>query len=382
MQLKEVKTASTLNKFSYLPHEIYEDYPNYVHPIQKEIEGIFDPSVNKKAQKGMYKRWILETKQGKIIGRIAAFIDIQSSRLEKQPTGGVGFFECIDNQTAANILFQVAEDFLKNKGMEAMDGPINFGNRSAWWGLLVKGFENIPTFRMNYNPPYYKKLFENYGFQVYFNQYSYDMGIGIPDRVFRITKRILANPDYDCRHVERSQIDKFSADFKTIYDQAWVKHGVDPIKKQEVSDFIKELRYFIDLDIIYFAYYKNQPISFFVVLPDINHILKYLKGNFNFWNKLKMFWYSRIKPVKKIYGLVFGTVPEFQAKGIEAALIVSIYNKVKTKRYNAFEMNWIGDFHKRMMTFANIFAERKVKTHSTYRKLFDPNKPFERHPDI
>ena len=54
-----------------------------------------------------------------------------------------------------------------------MDGPINFGDRDQWWGLLVKGFEFTPLYANPYNFEYYIKLFENYGFQNYFNQHTY-----------------------------------------------------------------------------------------------------------------------------------------------------------------------------------------------------------------
>ena len=41
------------------------------------------------------------------------------------------------------------------RGMEAMDGPINFGERDRWWGLVVEGFQE-PMYCMNYNYPYYQ----------------------------------------------------------------------------------------------------------------------------------------------------------------------------------------------------------------------------------
>ncbi len=89
----------------------------------------------------------------------------------EQPTGGCGFFECIDNQQAADLLFDTAKNWLKQQGMEAMDGPINFGENDMWWGLLVEGFSR-PYYGMNYNPPYYKRLFEHYGFKVLYEQIS------------------------------------------------------------------------------------------------------------------------------------------------------------------------------------------------------------------
>jgi hypothetical protein len=62
-------------------------------------------------------------------------------RVMMGPVGGVGFFDCVNDQSAADMLFDVAKHWLLQKGMQAMDGPVNFGERDRWWGLLVKGFE-------------------------------------------------------------------------------------------------------------------------------------------------------------------------------------------------------------------------------------------------
>lgn len=108
------------------------------------------------------------------MGRIAAFYNRELvAASEYQPTGGCGFFESIDDQRVADMLFDAARDWLKERGLEAMDGPVNFGDRDQWWGLLVKGFEFTPLYANPYNFEYYVRLFENYGFRNYFNQHTY-----------------------------------------------------------------------------------------------------------------------------------------------------------------------------------------------------------------
>ena len=100
-------------------------------------------------------RWILKDDEGKLIGRIAAFTNKKyKNKGDDVPVGGIGFFECINNQEAADLLFDNAKHWLIQKGMEAMDGPINFGERDRWWGLITDGF-TPPLYCMNYNPPYY-----------------------------------------------------------------------------------------------------------------------------------------------------------------------------------------------------------------------------------
>ena len=105
----------------------------------------------------------------RLMGRVAAFINNKKAYHYEQPTGGIGFFECIDDEKAAFLLFDTAKNWLSANGMQAMDGPINFGENDNFWGLLVEGF-TVPSYGMNYNPPYYRPLFENYGFKTAYAQ--------------------------------------------------------------------------------------------------------------------------------------------------------------------------------------------------------------------
>ena len=143
MQLIEVSNASTAKQFIKVNVLMNAGNPNYIRPLDSEVDDVFNPEKNKHAKYGETKRWILKDDDGKLMGRIAAFT--HSKYINKGTeftTGGIGFFDCINNQSVANQLFDAAKQWLQSKCMDAMDGPINFGDRDKWWGLLVEGFEN------------------------------------------------------------------------------------------------------------------------------------------------------------------------------------------------------------------------------------------------
>src|SRR5580765_4543870 len=172
MQLTVV-SDKTAREFLEANVVINKNDPNYIRPLDKDINEVFDPKKNKAFRHGEAIRWILKDEDGKLIGRIAAFVNKKyKNKGDDLPVGGVGFFDCINDQNAADMLFDVAKHWLMQRGMQAMDGPVNFGERDRWWGLLVEGFEP-PVYCMNYNPPYYRELFENYGFKNFFNQHCY-----------------------------------------------------------------------------------------------------------------------------------------------------------------------------------------------------------------
>jgi hypothetical protein len=173
MTIIEVNSPAKIKVFHQIPFDIYKNDSNWIPHIKQDVEKVFTKSSNKFFRHGEAIRWILKDDNNKYIGRIAAFINRKKAFSEKQPTGGIGFFECIDDLSASSLLFDTAKKWLEDREMQAMDGPINFGERDRYWGLLVEGFENRPIYANPYNPPYYQKLFKDYGFLTYFEQYMY-----------------------------------------------------------------------------------------------------------------------------------------------------------------------------------------------------------------
>ena len=172
MKTIEVTTDAQRKEFLNFPKRLYKGDPDWVCPLDTEVESVFDPARNITFRHGEATRWLLVDENGKTIGRVAAFIDEIRSKANRQPTGGFGFFEVTDSREAAFMLFDTVRKWLSDRGMEAMDGPINFGENDNYWGLLVEGFMQ-PGFGMPYNKKYYRRFFEDYGFRVYFEQYSY-----------------------------------------------------------------------------------------------------------------------------------------------------------------------------------------------------------------
>ena len=171
MRLQEIGDNKKLQeKFIEFPVELYANDANWIRPLDNDIQSIFDPQKNSHLEKGEAIRWLLFDENEHVIGRVAAFHDGKEAKVGEIPVGGMGFFECIEDEKAAFILFDACRDWLKERGMEAMDGPINFGERDSFWGLMVKGWEFEPTYKMPWTKKYYIDFFEKYGFKDYFQQ--------------------------------------------------------------------------------------------------------------------------------------------------------------------------------------------------------------------
>jgi hypothetical protein len=384
MKLLEVVKPAHEKEFIEMAVRLYQDEENWIRPLDKDIEGIFHPETNKLfRQGGKAKRWLLINDKGETIGRVAAFLNPKWK--EKQPTGGMGFFECIQDQKAAFLLFDTAKNWLQEQGMEAMDGPVNFGERDKWWGLLVEGF-SPPNYNMPWNFSYYKDFFEAYGFEIYFKQFTYMRpvkGVGFDEKMIERAKNILSNADYTFRHIKGKELEtKAPQYFMDGYNKAWARHMGKSLTLKETNLIFKQMKPIMDPRLIYFGFNNGEPISFFINIPEINQIFKYVNGKLDWMGKVKFLWHRFFNPPNKMLGLVFGVIPEFQGKGVESAMIMA-YNEQFASRdsfpYKTIEMNWIGDFNPKMMRVCEQLNAEIYKTHHTYRYLFDRTKPFERH---
>ena len=386
MQIFSVSAVADEAAFFKLPLSIYKNDANWIQPLDKDVAEVFDSKKNKAFRFGKLERWILKDNEAKIIGRIAAFTNKKyKNKGDDVAVGGVGFFDCINDQTAANLLLDTAKQWLQAQGMEAMDGPINFGERDRWWGLVTKGFME-PLYCMNYNPPYYVTLFETYGFKVFFEQVCLSMDPKSPldKKMWARHDALEADKNFSSDHLHKSNLEKYAKDFATVYNKAWAGHGgLKEMPYEQVLIMFKKMKPVMDEKILHYAYYKDEPIAIFINIPDLNQWFKYLHGKFGLLQKLKFLWVKQFKKNKKFTGLVFGVVPEWHGKGVDAFIIgeSAKYVQSAASPYIEYEMQWIGDFNPKMLNIGLGLGDvQRSRNLCTYRYLFDRNKDFKRHP--
>ncbi len=379
MRLVPVLSRKQKKRFITFPAELYKNNKTWIRPIDQEIEDIFDPSLNKTFKYGDCRRWLLE-ERGKVIGRIAAFYIEKKRESGPEKAGGIGYFECVDSQQAADVLFDVCRDWLLEQGATYMDGPINFGRRDKWWGLLTKGFELEPNYQFNYNFPYYKDLFEGYGFQLYFEQFTFVKVINEPlhPRLRYKAEMVAKDSNYTFENFNLKEISRHAADIFSVYNKAWVNHeGVSVLSQEQGEAIIKRLKPIMDEEVIWIAYYKKEPVAIFVNIPEVNQIMKHVNGKLDLLGKLKFLWHK--KRGDKLLGTVFGVVPEHQGKGVDGAIIHACDVQLKSRnKYKTIEMGGIGDFNRKMILVAKQVGGSIEKVHTTYRYLFDRTQLFER----
>ena len=372
MILTEVKTNRDRKDFLNVPRILYRNDSTWVCPLDNDMEAIFDPHKNNFHQHGETCRWILKDNDGKLIGRVAAFINHQKSDTFDVPTGGMGFFEAIDNYEVAKFLFDTAQQWLSHKGMKAMQGPINFGDNDRFWGLLVDGFDS-PSYGMNHNHPYYQHFFELYGFEKDYEQISNTIDIRkpFPDRFTKIADWVSQKQGYSFEYCKKKQLNQYALQLREIYNDAWQDFdNFAPMAEATIIERFREIKPIMDEKLIWFAYVNNEPAAFIVILPDINQLIKSLNGKLNLLGKLK-FIYNKWKGVDRIRAVVMGTKKKYQKHGLESALFVKVKEYVlPLNQYKKLELSWVGDFNLPMQAIHKATGANFARKHITYIKKF------------
>ncbi|MDA9863854.1 hypothetical protein N9C70_02160 [Flavobacteriales bacterium] len=385
MRLIEVQDEKTRKAFHVVPRRIYADDPAWIPHLKQDVDKVFDPKGNRLFKKGgKVKRWLAQDESGQWIGRVAAFVNPKYSKGMEQPTGGVGFFESTDDDAVAAMLLDAAEEWLKSEGMEAVDGPINFGEKDKFWGLLVDNFVDIPSYGMNYNRSYYERFFKSRGYQVYYEQFVYgrEVKLGVQAPFERKRAQIEARGGYRVITANDLTEAQLADHFCTVYNNAWGgHHGFTKMPLKQAQRTVQTLKPVMDKDIIFFVLHEKNPVAFYVNIPELNQIFRHVNGNLNVWGKMKFLYHKWRGSADIMVGLVFGIDRAYHGQGLDGLLIDTAGKQMQAKgRYKTTTLTWIGDFNPKMIRIAENLGTERIRTFQTLRKLFDPEQPFKRVP--
>jgi GNAT superfamily N-acetyltransferase len=294
----------------------------------------------------------------------------------------VGFFECVDNEVAAHLLFDAARNRLEGKGCEGMDGPVNFGANHMNWGLLVEDF-HATSIGMPYSKPYYQRLFEGYGFNVFFKQQSREMDLTrpMPERFAKVTQYAKERHQIIIKPALREELDSLVKDFVLIFNEGWQFHeGFIPLTEREVKEILAELKKIYIEDLFRFAYVNGEAAGFMIALPDLNQIFKPYRGKPGIWGFLKFVIrkrnnyrsYLQSGQLDRIRLLIMGVRPKFQKLGLDAVMSYDARERFYQLGFKRIELSWVGDFNPKMMSLMEATGAHTSCMHHTYRFMFDP----------
>ncbi len=336
-----VNSTKELTAFIDFPHDLYQDDPNYVPEL---FIAQRDLLTKHPFHKHNQLQCFLAYDGNQIVGRIAAILNNSHNEYNHVNDGFFGFFDCINDQETANLLFNEAAKWLENKGVtDKFIGPVNFSTNEAC-GLLIEGFDSPPVLMFTYNAPYYANLIGNFGFTKQIDLIAWNWkGQAYDDKSVRLLDALqerLKRSNIIIRKVNLKNFKQETINLREVYNNAWDKNtGFVPLSDEEFDYLAKDLKLILDPDFCLIAEQEGKIVGFGIALPDYNEIFKTIKrGRLLPTGIFKLlFNKSKITGIR-IYAL--GVIEGYRKLGIEACLYGTIIKEYKRKGYTTADAGW------------------------------------------
>jgi hypothetical protein len=312
-------------------------------------------------------------REGRVVGRISAHVDHAYNRHHDERRGWFGFFECEDDVEAARALLDVAEDWLRERGMTSMSGPADFTMNDES-GIVIEGHDLAPMVRQPWHPPYYQRLLEGegIGLEKEVDLFMWELDISDREQMLPILPELAKDArekhGVTIRRMTRRGLRKDFDVFGEIYNRAWRRNfGFVPYEKTDLDQYAAEVQIVFDPDWFMVAEVGDEPIAIAITIPDINQVQRRMNGRvlpFGWWHYLR-----RRKTIDRVRVGFLGVKPKFQHTGAAAALYVEHFDTAATHpRIKSGEMGWILETNRAMNRGMEAMHGRIVKKYRVYRR--------------
>ena len=369
VNIRPVTSKNEQKQFLSFPRRLYRKDPLWIPPLrmtQKELVGY----KRHPFQLNSDSQTFIALQNGEVVGRIMAIIDHGHNKTHSEKRGMFGFFESENDKEVAEALFNAAGDWLKQKGMEAVRGPMNPSMNNEC-GLLIDGFDSSPTFMMTYNPPYYPNLIESCGFEKAHDMYAFyghiDMLGNLDPKIFELASMAAERMNVEVRSINRKQFRKDVRTFVEIYNKAlpgtW---GFVPLSTEEVDHMADGLKHLIVPEMTSIAEVNGEPVGAVFGLLDYNPIIKKIDG------KLFPFGFLRLlfgkKKIKRVRIISAAVVPQYQKWGLGIMLLQRILPEAITWGIEDAEFSWVLESNQLSRGSLERAGAKRIKTYRIYDK--------------
>jgi len=339
--VKPVTTKSELNQFIKFPWKIYKDDKYWVPPLLMEQKTLLNKQKNPffKAAEAEY---FLAYRNGEIVGRIAAIKNDIHLKYHNDSTGQFGFFECINDQQAANALFDAAKSWIKEKGLKFMTGPANPSSNDIY-AMLIEGFDDSPRLLMSYNPKYYIDLCENYGMKKAKDMYAWKLvneKLMASEKLRRGQELVRKRYNLKISQLDMKNFQKGLEKFKYVYNKAWAPNwGFVPMTEEQIDAMAKDMKPLAEPSLVLFGEIDDKLVGAALVMLDYNVIFKQMNGRLFPFNFIKLF--TQKKKIKFARILTLGIIPEHQKKGLDTIFYWEIVHRAADIGIRLGEASWV-----------------------------------------
>lgn len=365
-----VTTSAQRNDWLMLPHTIYRDDPAWVAPIHFIEKQRITPKTNPFF--GFADVQLFVAYRGaKPVGRITAQVNRRYLESHPNSTGHFGFFDCLDDQEAADALVATAAEWLKARGMQRMEGPFNFSINQEC-GLLIAGFDSPPAIMMTHATSWMPGLLEKAGMTKVMDTHAYRFEPAkMPDRLLRLAAMAKKSPEVTVRPIDTKNFRQEVLTLIDIFNDAWHDNwGFVPFSDAEIDAMIGEMKLFFRSKYGRMAMYHDKPVGVIIALPNINEVAASFNGRLLPFNWAKLIWWLWRENGRTARIPLMGLRREVQGTPLASSMLAlmtsDFLQEEREHPMDWVEFSWVLDVNRPMKALAELAAGKPAKTYRIY----------------
>jgi len=365
--VRPVASRREKRQFLDFPWKLYRDDPNWIPPLRMDQKEL----VNYRHHP-FYERNEIQTflayRGDEVCGRIAAILNHHHNEHYRERRGFWGFFECIDDKEVSSALFDAVKGWFAAREVRDLRGPMNPALHYSL-GTLTEGFDSPPTFLLPYNPSYYPRLIEAYGFRKTQDLFAYyghrDQLPASTARLQPIGEQIVARYDIRLRALNRKRFHRDVEDFLSVYNRASVDHwGFVPITDKEIQHIANGLRWLIVPELAVAAEIDGRLVGVVLALPDYNPRIRQIDGRLFPFGFLRLL--RRKDRIKKVRVMAVYVVPEYRLHGVGLVLLRALVPKALEWGMEEADYSWVAESNLVSRGALEKGGARRIKSYRVY----------------
>ena len=372
--IKKVSSPKELKTFIRFNYELYKNNPYSVPDLYDDMLNTFSPQKNA-AFEFCEADYFLAYKDNKVVGRVAAIINRRANETWNKKEVRFGWIDFTDDLEVSSTLLKQVEEWGKERGMEAMVGPLGFTDMDAE-GMLIEGYDQLSTMSTIYNYPYYPKHLEQLGFEKEADWVEFKLTVPdkLPDKFVRISEIILQKYKLKIKKIKRSEIKKgnYGQKIFDLINEAYAPlYGYSQMTQGQIDQYIKMYLPLIDLRMVSLVEDEaGNLVAAGISMPSLSRALQKAKGKmlpFGWWHLLKALFFKKADVLDL---LLVGVKPEYQSKGVNALLFYDLVPVYQQMGFKYGESNPELEENKKVQAQWSAFEAVQHKRRRAYKKTF------------
>lgn len=375
VEIKPARTKREIKAFIRFPFDLYRSEPLWVAPLNSERRKMLDRSSNpffEHAEAEYLTAW----RDGRMVGRMSAHVDNNLNEFQDNRWGLFGFFECEEDQEAADALLKAGAEWLKERGRDRMIGPMSFTTNDEC-GILVDGFDKPPSILTDWTMPYYPKLLEASGFVKAMDTFMWSLRVDQRDSVhpaiWQMADEVKTKYGITVRPMRTNDLEREVERFLEVYDEAWEKNwGFVPLNHAEARHYAKALKPILDDNWAFIAEHdeSGEVVGASLTLPDFNQVLVKLNGRLLPFGWIKALWLTR--KIDRVRVFALGVKRDWQHTGIAAKMYALHFDSAERTPQSWGETGWILESNVPMNRAMQGMGGEITRRYRIYELLLEP----------